>query len=129
MEGLGKRMPVTFALFTLSSFALVGVPPLGGFAGKWMISEAAVSSAKPLAYVGIGALILSTLLTALYLLTLVARAYFPLGEQDEAAMAKIHDPGRGTVIPVILMTAAGVLLALCSDPLIHVLQRVSLGQM
>ncbi len=125
MEGLGKRMPMTFALFTLSSLALIGVPPLGGFAGKWVISEAAVASAYPLAYVGIGALILSTLLTTLYLLTLVARAYFPLGEEKE--QMEIHDPGMGTTIPMILMTATGVLLALCSDPLIRLLQQVSLG--
>lgn len=129
MEGLGKRMPLTFGLFTLSSFALIGVPPLGGFAGKWVISEAAVASVNPLAYVGIGALILSTLLTTLYLLTLVARAYFPLGEPDEETMAQIHDPGRGTIVPMILMTAAGVLLALYSNPLIQLLQQVSQGLM
>lgn len=125
MEGLGKRMPMTFALFTLSSLALIGVPPLGGFAGKWVISEAAVASADPLAYVGIGALILSTLLTTLYLLTLVARAYFPLGE--EKGEMEIHDPGMGTTVPMLLMTGTGVLLALCSDPLIHLVQQVSLG--
>ena len=64
-------MPVTFATFTISSFALIGLPPLGGFAGKWMIAEGAVASGNPMAYVGIGALILSTLLTTLYLLSLI----------------------------------------------------------
>lgn len=43
-------MPVVFATFTVSSFALIGMPPLGGFAGKWMIAEAAVASVNPLAY-------------------------------------------------------------------------------
>lgn len=129
MEGLGKRMPLTFALFTLSSFALIGVPPLGGFVGKWMISEAAVASENPLAYVGIGALILSTLLTTLYLLTLVARAYFPLGESNQAAKTQIHDPGLGTILPVTCMTVSGVALGLCSNYLIPLLERISLLRM
>ena len=127
MEGLGRKMPLTFALFTISSFALIGVPPLGGFAGKWVISEAAVASVNPMAYVGIGALITSTLLTTLYLLTLVARAYFPVGEMDARELAKIHDPGMGTTVPMMLMTGGGVLLALCSDTLLDLLRQVSLG--
>ena len=44
LEGFGRAMPVVFATFTVSSFALIGMPPLGGFAGKWMIAEAAVAS-------------------------------------------------------------------------------------
>lgn len=87
MEDFGRAMPVVFATFTVSSFALIGMPPLGGFAGKWMIAEAAVASVNPLAYAGIAALILSTLLTTLYMLTIVVRAYFPVGELDRAALA------------------------------------------
>lgn len=127
MEGMGRRMPVTFALFTLSSMALIGVPPLGGFVGKWMISEAAVAAQTPLAYVGIATLIFSTLLTTLYLLTVVARAYFPVGTLDEEALEKIHDPGWGFKLPVMVMTLLGVILALTSAPLVELLERISLG--
>ena len=118
LEGFGRAMPVVFATFTVSSFALIGVPPLGGFAGKWVIAEGAVATVDPLAYVGIGALILSTLLTTLYMMTIVVRAYFPVGEFDRAALARIHDPGRAMWVPLVLLTAAGVVLALLSDPVI-----------
>ena len=108
-------MPVVFATFTISSFALIGMPPLGGFAGKWMIAEAAVASMNPLAYGGIAALILSTLLTTLYMLTIVVRAYFPVGELDRAALARIHDPAKSMWMPLVLLTASGVVLALLSN--------------
>ena len=127
LEDFGRRMPVVFAMFTISSFALIGVPPLGGFVGKWIIAEAAVASMKPLAYVGIGALILSALLTTLYLITIVARAYFPVGELDSAALAKVHDPHLSMTGPIVALTAAGVVLALCSNALTGVLEQVSLG--
>ena len=122
LEDFGRVMPVVFATFTVSSFALIGLPPLGGFAGKWMIAEAAVASTNPLAYVGIGALILSTLLTTLYMMTIVVRVYFPVGEPDRAALGQIHDPGRAMWVPLVLLTAAGVALALCSNYVIRFLQ-------
>lgn len=34
MEDSGRAMPVVLP-FTVSSFALIGMPPLGGFAGKY----------------------------------------------------------------------------------------------
>ena len=127
LEDFGRVMPVVFGVFTVVSFGLIGVPPLGGFAGKWMISEAAVASGNTLAYVGIAALILSTLLTTLYLITIVARAYFPIGELDTAMLAKVHDPGRTMTVPLVILAASGVVLALCSNQVIGFLQLVSRG--
>ncbi len=127
LEGFGRAMPTVFGAFTVSSFALIGLPPLGGFAGKWMIAQAAVASGSPLAYVGIGALILSTLLTTLYLITIVARAYFPVGELDREALFKLHDPGKAMTVPLVLLTTAGAVLALCSNTLIGFLKLVSWG--
>jgi multicomponent Na+:H+ antiporter subunit D len=127
LEGMGSRMPAVFAAFTVSSLALIGLPPLGGFAGKWMISEAAVETGNPLAYVGIAALILSTLLTTLYLMTVIVRGYFPVGQLDTEALESIHDPGRMMTVPLILLTAIGVAAALCSDPIIRFLQTVAAG--
>jgi multicomponent Na+:H+ antiporter subunit D len=127
LENFGRVMPVVFITFTVSSFALIGLPPLGGFAGKWMISEGAVASGNPLAYVGIGALILSTLLTTLYLMTIVVRAYFPIGKLDAEALEMIHDPGKAMTVPLVLLTTAGMMLALCSDRVIGFLTLVAQG--
>ena len=128
LEGMGGRMPVVFAVFTISSLALIGMPPLGGFAGKWMIAGAAVDTGNSLAYLGIAALILSTLLTTLYLMTIIVRAYFPVGQLDTEALGSIRDPGRAMTVPLILLTVLGIAAALCSDPLIRFLQLVGAGR-
>ena len=117
-------MPVVFATFTVSSFALIGMPPLGGFAGKWMIAEAAVASMDPLAYAGIAALILSTLLTTLYMMTIVVRAYFLVGQLDQAALAQVHDPEKSMWVPLVVLAASGVVLALMSNTIISFLWAV-----
>jgi multicomponent Na+:H+ antiporter subunit D len=111
LEGLGKSMPLVFGVFTLSSVALMGVPPLGGFAGKWMIATAAAETGHLLAYAGIAALILSTLLTALYMMTVVVRAYFPVGKVDCDSLRWIHDPNALMTVPLVTLTAAGGLIA------------------
>jgi NADH-quinone oxidoreductase subunit L len=42
LGGLGKRMPLTFALFAVCAFSISGVPPFNGFFSKEMIYEAAL---------------------------------------------------------------------------------------
>lgn len=44
MGGLAKVMPLTFLAATAAAFAISGVPPLNGFASKWMIYNGIISS-------------------------------------------------------------------------------------
>ncbi|MCC8044929.1 MAG: proton-conducting membrane transporter [Clostridiales bacterium] len=75
LDGLGKKMPRVFAVFTISGMALMGVPGLAGFSSKWNLVKAALDSTHPLAVVGIVALLISALLTAIYMLTISVRAF------------------------------------------------------
>ena len=45
-------------------------------------------------------------------------SYFPVGELDRAALARVHDPARTMWIPLVLLTASGVILALLSNEVI-----------
>jgi formate hydrogenlyase subunit 3/multisubunit Na+/H+ antiporter MnhD subunit len=36
-DGLGRRMPVTMAAFSLAALGIVGVPPVAGFVSKWFL--------------------------------------------------------------------------------------------
>jgi multicomponent Na+:H+ antiporter subunit D len=42
MNGLGKRMPITYLAFFLGSLSIIGMPPLGGFISKWNLLIGAV---------------------------------------------------------------------------------------
>lgn len=63
-------MPVTFAAMTITGIGLVGIPPFAGFHSKWALATAAVQGGNPVSYLGILALIISALLTALYVFIL-----------------------------------------------------------
>jgi formate hydrogenlyase subunit 3/multisubunit Na+/H+ antiporter MnhD subunit len=44
LGGLAAAMPVTFASFLVASLAISGIPPLNGFASKWMIYQGAIQA-------------------------------------------------------------------------------------
>jgi formate hydrogenlyase subunit 3/multisubunit Na+/H+ antiporter MnhD subunit len=46
LRGLGARMPVTVAALGLAGASLIGVPPTGGFAAKWLLVQAAFESGQ-----------------------------------------------------------------------------------
>lgn len=124
LEGYGRRMRVVCAVFSLAAVGLVGVPPLGGFAGKWCIASAAAATGDPMAYAGIAALVLSTLFTTLYMMTVVIRFYFPV-RADKEALALVEDPNQTMKIPLLGLAGGGVLLALCSNHLISLLRLIA----
>lgn len=108
LNGLGRKMPLTFAFFTVASLALIGIPPLSGFVSKWSLLMAAADSGTPLAYAGAVILLISALLTAIYCLTTVCRAWFP-GHGSEHGLAGIRDAGWRMLVPMGIL-AIGILL-------------------
>ncbi len=82
LEGLGKRMPVTFVCYTVAACALTGVPPFNGFVSKWYIALAAVDTYQPLPIIGFGVLLVSALLTAIYMFQIAVRAWFPPAQRS-----------------------------------------------
>ena len=78
MNGIGRRVPLIMTIYTIAGTALIGIPPLCGFISKWHIAEAAIASDNPFAYVGLGSLMISAFLTAIYIMELVIRAWFPV---------------------------------------------------
>jgi len=46
ISGLIRRMPWTFFVALVSIIALAGVPPVGGFVGKWLLYEALITESN-----------------------------------------------------------------------------------
>lgn len=125
--GFGKGMPKTMAAFTIGSLALTGTPLLAGFISKYSLASAAVESGNPLAFAGIGALLLSAVLTAGYLYTIVVPAYFPGREFQPARLKGVEDPNGYMTVPLLFLCVAMVLFGTCSSGLVSLLQSVGAG--
>jgi multicomponent Na+:H+ antiporter subunit D len=73
MDGLGRRMPLTYLAFFVGSLSVAGLPPTGGTWSKWYLLVGALEGGHP---VLLGVLALSTLLNVAYLMPIVARGFF-----------------------------------------------------
>ena len=126
MDGMGKQMKIVFGCFTVSALGLMGVPGLAGFISKWNLTVAAVESGNPLAYGGIACLLISALLTAIYMLNVVVRAYFPK-TQAETDAAAVRDPSWRMCLPLLVCAFFVLALGFWSEPLIDFFRAVALG--
>ena len=127
LDGLGRKMPVTFTVFTISAFALMGVPGLAGFISKWYLCQASVESCNVLAYVGIMALLISALLTAIYMLTIVVRAFLPTEGFNYETVSGYKDPNLKMLIPLCIFTVVTIVFGVYSGPFVQFFNMVANG--
>ena len=106
LDGIGHKMPVTFACFTFAAAALTGVPPFCGFISKWHILSAAAASGLPAAYMGAVVILFSAFLTAIYMFTTVRRAWFPDTAADTASLEGIREADAAMLIPLVLLAVS-----------------------
>lgn len=127
LDGFGRKMPCVFWCFTLSGLALMGLPGMSGFVSKWKLAEAAVESGTVLAYIGIVALLISALLTALYIMPVTVRAFFPGKDFDYEKIADVEDPNWMICVPLVLLVVVIFCLGLHAQPLIDLFTAVAAG--
>ena len=121
-------MPFTFGVFTLAALALAGVPPLCGFLSKWNLLTAAAEAGGQAAALGVGSLILSAVLTAAYILSIVLSVWFlPLGPDASALVDKNLDPSWLMKLPLLVLCAAMILLGLFGADVTRLLSGVAAG--
>ena len=128
LDGLGRKMPYTFAAFTVSAFALTGIPPLNGFVSKWQLLTAAADSENPLAYVGAGILLAAALLTAIYMLGTVRRAWFPSKQSDLSGLASVQETDWRMLVPYAILSAGVLLTGLLAQPILNAALQIAQGR-
>ncbi len=95
LGGMGKRLPLTMAAFSIGAMGMIGMPPLAGFMSKW--------------YLGIGAgevqqtifmmvLVASSILNAIYFLPILYKAYF-----EKAETTLTPSKGQLETVPTMLV--------------------------
>lgn len=120
VEGCGVLMPVVFSSFAVASLGLMGVPPLAGFASKWLLATAAVDLGEWIGYLAAAVLIISALLTALYLMEIVLLAFFP--RQNRQLTVRVpkqarRDPNFRMTVPLTVLSVGSVAIGLGSGGL------------
>lgn len=125
LDGLGKKMPITFICFFVSALSLTGIPLFAGFISKYYLASAALSTNSNLAFVGIIALIISALLTAIYSLSIPFRAF--INEPKEINKEAYEIAKDGDIkfsLPIIVFSVLCVVFGIFSSGLIEVIKSL-----
>ena len=118
LDGVGRRMPWTFAAFGIGALSMIGLPPAAGFVSKWLLVSGALEAGHWLA---LGVIVASTLLNAGYFLPILYRAFLKKGD-DEA-----HGEAPLPMVLALVATAALTILMFFYAELPLALARGMLG--
>jgi multicomponent Na+:H+ antiporter subunit D len=107
LNGLGRRMPITFGAFAIGALGLAGVPPVGGFVSKWLLSVGTLEAGR---WPYLVLLMVSGLLNAGYLLPVVWRGFFL--PPDDGRPSRFDEATPWMVVPLALTALLALYLGL-----------------
>ena len=126
LTALIRRMPWTFFAALISIIALAGIPPLGGFVGKWMLYESLIVSDH---YFLVIMAFLSSTSAFLYSYRFLFGIF--LG-QEEPETKNVKEAPATMVIPMVLLALSlvvtGAFPGLIMEPLANGMQTLGMGE-
>lgn len=102
ISGLIRHMPWTFFATLISIITLAGIPPLGGFVGKWMLYESLITSDH---YYLVIMVFLSSTAAFLYSYRILFGLF--LG-QEEPEIAHVKEAPAVMLIPMLILSGISV---------------------
>lgn len=119
LEGIGRKMPVTFACFTCAALSLTGIPPFTGFVSKWHILTASVGLGSVYPYIGTALLLAAALLSAIYMFTVVLHAWFPGSGFSPSSVENVTEADWRMLVPMIILAVGTLLCGVFSEPIVR----------
>ena len=119
LAGIGRKMPLTMAGFTILGLSMLGTPGTVGFISKWYLAKTAVERGwwwMVLLIVG------SSLLSMLYIGRVVEVAYF---RKPSAAVEQVREAPLSLLAPAWLMVALSIWFGIDADVTIGFAERAA----
>ena len=116
MGGLGRTMPLTMLCFGIGALAIAGIPPMSGFASKWVLYESVFRYSPLLAIV---AMVVSLLTLASFVKVFQAMFLGPARKH----LASVKEVPLAMAFPMLLLAVATIAIGLFPDV---VMQRLLL---
>jgi multicomponent Na+:H+ antiporter subunit D len=121
LSRLRGRAPWMIGALIIVAMSMIGIPPTGGFFGKWYII---LSSLRAGNYLAVGAVMVSTLLTLAYFTRLWVRVF--AGDHVSATPERVETPFALRVC-VGTLSVGIIALGLGSDRIVRVLLQATTG--
>ncbi len=110
LDGIGRRMPVTMAAFTIGALGLAGVPPLNGFVSKWFLCLGALEAHE---MIFLGVILASALLDVAFFFPIVFHSFFKIPKGEEHSSWAEAPPAM--VVPLAFTALMSIILGIDPD--------------
>ncbi|MBC2721957.1 monovalent cation/H+ antiporter subunit D family protein [Desulfosporosinus sp.] len=111
-RGLGKKMPLSMAAFTIAALSMTGVPLTVGFVSKWYLAVASIEIGM---WWLVPVILLSSLLTAIYFWRIIDAVWFKpaLGEESHGHEHDDHQKPKSNDAPASMLIPTLTVAMLC----------------
>jgi multicomponent Na+:H+ antiporter subunit D len=117
---VGKQAPWLTGSLIVVALGMIGLPPTGGFFGKWYIILGALEAGN---YISVAAVVLSTLLTLAYFIKLFEGIFRQTSDRSDIQFGEIPLPFKLTLG---VTSAAIMILGIFSAPIVQLLLKQAL---
>jgi multicomponent Na+:H+ antiporter subunit D len=100
VAGLGRKMPLTMAAFTVACFGLVGTPGTAGFISKWYLAVGALDRGW---WVMVFLIVASSLIALVYVGRVLEVVWL---REPSPEIARAGDPQPSMLLPTLVLAAA-----------------------
>lgn len=124
LEGAGYRNKLAGAGFVAGSLSMIGIPGFAGFVSKFMFAQASFGQSS-YALPVLGALVISTVLNAVYFMRVVLLLYMPVGGEWSVPGVRRRMPGNSLqyTATVVCFMALNVSLGICTGPVTQAIRN------
>ena len=102
LAGIGRKMPLTMATFTIAGFGLVGTPGTAGFISKWYLALGAFDKGW---WVLVFLIVGSSLIALVYVGRVLEVAWL---REPSPQVAQASDPPLSMLVPFVVLAAATI---------------------
>lgn len=113
LAGVSRFLPLSLFSFGLAGVSLMGMPPSGGFAAKWMLLQASLGSGQ---WWWVLVLVAGSLMSAAYVFRIYQASYV-----EDSDIDRFHHPAWSLEIIPILLALMALGLALVAEPILSVM--------
>lgn len=133
LKGLGKKMPLSMAAFTICGLSMIGVPLTAGFVSKWYI---AVGSLDAGMWYFVPVLLISSLIGAVYFGRVIHNVYFAQEPEHErhkgqntdikTFKSKIRDEAPiGMLIPTLILAGLCIFFGIAASIPVSIAEKAA----
>lgn len=113
LAGVSRFLPFSLFSFGLAGVSLMGLPPTGGFAAKWLLLQASLGSGQ---WWWLGVLLAGGLLSAAYVFRVYRASFIEATDTD-----RFYHPSRSLEVIPMILALMSLGLGLVAEPVLSVM--------